>query len=205
MLSATMAQPHQHGSGAWGRWVLLGTAITQAATPALSSFTGDTGVELVVVPPGPFFAIWAVIIAGCLASAIWGLPRGRALTGPYARIQFPLALAQVGFSAWLIAAGASPGWTVPIFLLMLAALAWSLRQIVITPAEKATQLLLGTTVGLYTGWSAAAVWLNAATALPPAFASHPMVLALVLLGAVGTVLAGAVVFHAQAGFVAAGS
>jgi len=185
--------------------VLLGTAITQALSPALSSFTGETASDPVVVPPEPFFAIWGVVITGCLTSALWGLPIRRATTAPYAQIQGPLSLTQIGFSAWLWAAGTTPIWTVPLFVLMLTALTVSLRRIVTTPTDRITRFLLATTVGVYTGWSAAAVWINAATVLPERTSAAPVVLGALLVGAVMTLNAGVVLFRAQPGFVAAGA
>jgi len=204
MPRAATTHPGTRVLGVWGRWVLLVTALTQALSSVLTSFTGQVGTDPVVVPPGPFFAVWGLIIIGGLASALWGMPRPRATTAPYARIQGPVALAQVGFTAWLLAAVHAPGWIVPVFLVMLAALAWSLRAIVLSSVDRITRVLLGTTVGLYTGWSAAAVWLNAATLLPAPAASDPVVLGLLLAGAVATLLAGVIGFRAQGGFVAAG-
>ncbi|MUN63754.1 hypothetical protein GMA12_11470 [Kocuria sediminis] len=193
------------GSGTWGRWMLLATAITQAASPALSGFTGESASDPVVVPPGPFFAIWGLIVIGCAASALWGLPRERATSAPYARIHWPVSLAQLGFTAWLLAAVSSPAWSVPIFLVMLVCLGTALRIVVTTPTESPTRWLLGTSLGLYTGWAAAAVWVNIATVLPEAARTDTVYLGLLLLGAVISLSVGAVVFRAHPAFIAAGA
>lgn len=200
-----MTGPFARTVGTWGRWVLLATAMTQAASPALSGFTGESASDPVIVPPGPFFGIWGIIVIGCVASALWGLPRERAATAPYARVQWPVSLAQLGFTAWLLAAVSSPVWSVPVFLLMLACLGVALRIVVTTPTEPLTRWLLGTSVGLYTGWAAAAVWVNTATVLPGTARTNPAYLGLLLLGAVISLVVGAVLFRAHPGFVAAGA
>ncbi|MGX5358118.1 hypothetical protein [Kocuria sp. KH4] len=201
----TVPSARAAGSGTWGRWVLLVTAVTQAVSPALSGFTGGSGSDPVVVPPGPFFAIWGVIVIGCVASALWGLPRRRATTAPYARIQWPVSLAQIGFTAWLLAAVSSPAWSVPVFLLMLACLGTALRSLVSAAAEPPTRWLLGTSLGLYTGWSAAAVWVNIATVLPEDARADTVWLGLLLLGAVISLVVGVVLFRAHPAFLAAGA
>jgi hypothetical protein len=183
--------------------VLLVTALAQAGSPLLVPFDGRVDADPVVVPPGPFFSIWAVITLGCLAAALWGLPLHRAQRAPYDRIQLPLSVAQVGFVAWLLAADRVPALTLPVFLLMLAALAPSLRTVVRTPADRGTRLLLGGSLGLYTGWTTAAVWLNAATLLPGAAAADTTVLAALLAGAVVTGALGARTFDGQAAYVLA--
>ena len=60
-----------------GRWLLIGTALLQAVTPALISFSGSDQ-DPPVVPAGYTFSIWSVIIAGCVAAALVGFPRRRA-------------------------------------------------------------------------------------------------------------------------------
>jgi hypothetical protein len=153
--------------GRTGRWVLLATAVAQAAASPVVGFDGNVSEDVPVVPPGVFFAVWGVIIVGCLVVAVWGLPAARA-TGPaYRRVQVPLSVAQLGFVAWLVVAASPVVWlTVPIFAVMLAALAYALRAVVTTSTDRVTGLLLGGTLGCYAGWSSAAVWVNLATQLP---------------------------------------
>src|SRR3954452_13655831 len=174
-----------------GRWLLLLTAVAQAVSPLVIPFDQGSQRDPVVVPPGPFFAIWGVIVLGCLAAAAWGFPAARADRAPWRRVQLPLSLAQVGFVVWLVVAARLPVLTLPVFVGMLVLLVPSLLAVLRSAADRPTRVLLGGTLGLYTGWTAAAVWLNAATLLPglqrDATGVAPMVaLAALLLGAVAT-------------------
>lgn len=187
------------GGGRKGRWLLLGTAVLQLLSPAFIPFD-LTGEATVVVPPGPFFAIWGAVTVGCLASAVRGFPLHRALRTPWRDVQLPLSLAQVGYVAWLIAAAAVPELTLPVFLGMLAALVPALRAVVRTPEDALTRLLLGGSVGLYAGWTSAAVWLNAGVLVPDA---GPALLAVLLAGAATTGAYGARLFRGQAAYVLA--
>jgi hypothetical protein len=85
-------------NGRVGRWLLLGTAILQASAPPLIGFDSEAP-DPPIVPPGPFFAVWGVVVLGCLLVALWGLPEQRANAAPYRHIQGPLALVQLGFTA----------------------------------------------------------------------------------------------------------
>ncbi|SDN17886.1 hypothetical protein SAMN05660642_04247 [Geodermatophilus siccatus] len=191
--------------GTRGRWVLLGTAVVQAVSPPLAGFDQGSGSDPVVVPPGPFFAIWGPIVLGCLAAALWGLPLRRATAEPWRRIQLPLSLAQVGFAAWLVAAARLPVLTLPVFAGMLVALVVCLRAVVVTPADRVTRGLLGGSVGLYAGWTSAAVWINAATLLPEGAASATAPLAALLAGAALTAAALTRAVHGQPACVLAAS
>ncbi|WP_432542558.1 hypothetical protein [Kineococcus sp. SYSU DK002] len=150
-----------------GRWVLLVTALAQLAGPALAGFDQGDAEDPVVVPPGPFFAVWAVVLLGCLAVAVRGFPRHRAGTAGYRRLHLPLSLAQVGFVAWLWAAATAPVATVPVFAVVLVCLGVALHRA--PPAGVATTASGGAlpeaVLGVYAGWSAAAVWINTATVL----------------------------------------
>ena len=106
----------------------------------------------------------------------------------------------LGFSVWLAAAELEPNWTtLVIFLVMLAAL---LRALAYAQRQRATirtwspvaRALLWGTLGLYTGWSSVAVWLNLTTALVGSGApiTTPAALvgqAAILAGATGTAVA----------------
>jgi len=187
------------GGGRRGRWLLLGTAVAQLASPAFVPFdlTGD---DTVLVPPGPFFAIWGPITVGCLVAAVRGFPLHRATSAPWREVQLPLSVAQVGYVAWLVAAAAAPRLTLPVFLGMLAALAPALRAVVRTPGDPLTRLLLGGSIGLYAGWTSAAVWLNAGVLVPTA---GPLLLAALLVGAAATGVAGARLSRGQPGYLLA--
>lgn len=191
--------------GSRGRWLLLGTALAQAAAPPFAGFDQGSGSDPVVVPPGPFFAIWGPVVLGCLAAAVWGLPLRRATADPWRRVQLPLSLAQVGFVAWLVAAARLPVLTLPVFVGVLVALVACLRTVVTTPADRVTRLVLGGSVGLYAGWTSAAVWVNAATLLPEPAASATVPLALLLSGAALTAAVLARVVHGQLAHVLAAS
>ncbi|MGR6966945.1 hypothetical protein ACU610_21020 [Geodermatophilus sp. URMC 61] len=169
--------------GRRGRWLLLGTALAQAASPPLAGFEQGSGSDPVVVPPGPFFAIWGLVVLGCLAAAVHGLPLRRATTDPWRRVQVPLSTVQAGFVLWLVAAAQAPVLTVPVFAGMLATLLLCLRLVVRTPADRWTRVLLGGSVGLYAGWASAAVWVNAATLLPDRVGDGTVVPGLLLAGA----------------------
>jgi len=137
------------------------------------------------------------VVVGCVAAALWGLPLDRATRPPWTDVQLPVSAVQVGFVLWLVSAASAPALTLPVFVLMLGALAWSLRIVLRTPADRATRVLLGGTLGVYTGWSAAAVWLNAATLLDvDAVAAG----ALFVAGAAMTACLGARLFGGQPAF-----
>lgn len=205
--------------------MLLGTAVLQAAaaplTAAAGGFTG-AGADLPVVPPAPFFAVWSVPVFGGLACAVWGLPLHRATAWPYRQVQVPLSVAQVGFAAWLAAASSSWPWlSLPVFLVMLAALIVAMRGLTGGAAQDSgsaagavsgrtttlARMLLGTTVGVYAGWTTAAVWVNAASLLPqtglaPSGASSTALQCLAVAGAGAAAAAGARAFQGQLPYVA---
>lgn len=185
------------GRGRRARWLLLGTAVAQAVSPLVAGFDQGSGADPVVVPPGPFFAVWGVVVLGSVAAALWGLPLPRATRGPWTAVQVPVSVVQVGFVVWLLAAATAPALTLPVFLVMLGVLTWSLWTVLRTPADRLTRILLGGTLGVYTGWSAAAVWLNAAALLP---GGATAAWALLVAGAALTACAGARLFGGQIGF-----
>ncbi|GAB2584158.1 hypothetical protein Aab01nite_54510 [Paractinoplanes abujensis] len=164
------------------------TALAQLASPAVAGFDQGSAEDPVVVPPGPFFAVWGVVVLGCLVVAVRGLPEQRAGSDDYRRLHVPLSLAQAGFVAWLLAAATAPVITVPVFVLMLVAIgvalfrARSVRSGTRGPVPGAGALV-ESVLGVYAGWTAAAVWINTATLLDRPSAS---VLTGLLLGAVAT-------------------
>ncbi len=58
------------GRGRRARWLLLGTAVVQAASPLFAGFDQGSDADPVVVPPGPFFAVWGVVVLGSVAAAL---------------------------------------------------------------------------------------------------------------------------------------
>ena len=163
-----------------GRWLLISTALLQAVTPALISFSGSDQ-DPPVVPAGYAFSIWSVIIAGCVAAALVGFPRRRAASAALRAVHLRLSLVQVLFVAWLLAATSSVVWlTVPIFVAMLALTLAGLRRVLAVGSggasdgvprpdrwsdERLARGLLGGTLGIYAGWSTAGVWINIASLL----------------------------------------
>jgi hypothetical protein len=69
-----------------------------------------------------------------------------------------------------------------------------------SPADRITRVLLTGSLGLYTGWSTGAVWLNLVTVLPPEARDDEALLAAALLAAAVTCVAGALFFDGTAGF-----
>ncbi|MGY1594470.1 hypothetical protein ACI79D_21025 [Geodermatophilus sp. SYSU D00708] len=189
--------------GRRGRWLLLATAVAQVVGPPVAGFDQGSDTDPVVVPPGPFFAIWGAIVLGCLAAAVWGLPLQRASSEPWRGVQLPLSLAQTGFLAWLVAAATLPVLTLPVFAGMVVALVVCLRRVVATRTDRVTRVLLGGSVGLYTGWASAAVWVNAATLLPAGAASATAPLAVLLTGAALTAAVLTRLVHGQIAYVLA--
>jgi hypothetical protein len=132
--------------------------------------------------------------------AIWADSDRRPDAELRARLTLPLLVTCVGFSVWLAAAELEPNWTtLVIFLIMLAALLRALmyamdqRQAIRAWSPLAGVLLWGT-LGLYTGWSSVAVWLNLTTALIGSGAPITTLAAIlgqaaILAGAVGTAVA----------------
>ncbi|SDS51778.1 hypothetical protein SAMN04488543_1880 [Friedmanniella luteola] len=154
-----------------GRWLLLGTAMVQAASPLLIDF-GAAGTDPPVVPAGYAFSIWSVILVGCVAAAVYGLPTRRAETPAYRAVHLRLSLVQLLFVAWLRAATSTAVWlTLPIFVGMLVLTLAALREVLATfttRRDRGSRWFLGTTLGIYAGWATAAVWINAATLLADA-------------------------------------
>ncbi|WP_432493551.1 hypothetical protein [Kineococcus gypseus] len=187
-----------------GRWVLAGTALAQALSPLAAGFDQGSGDDPVVVPPGPFFAVWGVVLLGCLAVAVRGLAPPRAAAPLFRAVRAPLTLAQTGFVLWLLAAADAPVLTVPLFAGMLLALAVALRAAVTAGdggVGRRDAALVRGTLGAYAGWSAAAVWVNTATVLTDPGTATLLAL---LAGAVLTVTVGTLLSRGSAGFPAAG-
>jgi len=199
------SQDVRAGARLWRR-LLVVAAVGQAVSSALVSVfggaftTADRAGEPLIVPPGGAFIIWNVIIALSIGYAIWAEADQRPNLALRNRLTRPLLVTCIGFSVWLAAAELEPIWsTLVVFLIMLAGL---LRALMYAQEERAAirawrplaQVLLWGTLGLYTGWSSVAVWLNLTTALvgsglpittPAAIVGQGAILA----GAVGTAVA----------------
>jgi hypothetical protein len=159
------------------RVLLMVLAVGQLASSALSQYYGsefqteDRPGEPPIVPAGYAFSIWGVIIALALGYAIWALPRWRPCLALRDRLAVPLVLACAGFSLWLVAAALEPRWTTLVILVgMVAALLRALSIALAARAEIAGwpwvgRVLLWGMLGLYTGWTSIAAWINLTTAL----------------------------------------
>jgi hypothetical protein len=164
------------GARLWRR-LLVVAAVGQAVSSILVSVfggaftTADRSGEPLIVPPGGTFAIWSVIIALSIGYAIWADSDQRPDLHLRNQLTRPLLVTCVGFSVWLAAAELEPNWTtLVVFLIMLAALlrtlAYAQRQRTAIQAwSPLARLLLWGTLGLYTGWSSVAIWLNLTTAI----------------------------------------
>ncbi|RDI23135.1 hypothetical protein DFR72_111266 [Lentzea flaviverrucosa] len=175
MLSA--AEPGERTAVAW-RVVLVLLATGQVVSPIVVSVLGggqfttsDRVGEPPIVPAGYAFSIWGLVEALCLAYAIWALVTrapGHALRDRLAR---PLCLVFTGFTVWLIAAEVEPVWsTVAVFVVMVIGLLKAMDIAVRHRAEiarwhTAPRVLLWSMLGVYTGWSSVAIWVNLTTAL----------------------------------------
>ena len=206
-MSAVTITSHKVRAGArLYRRLLVIAAVGQAVSSALVSVfggtftTADRAGEPLIVPPGGTFIIWNLIIALSIGYAVWAESDRRPNLALRNRLTLPLLVTCIGFSVWLAAAELEPIWsTLVVFLIMLAGL---LRARMYAQEERAAirawspfaQVLLWGTLGLYTGWSSVAVWLNLTTALvgsglpittPAAIVGQAAILA----GAVGTAVA----------------
>jgi len=127
--------------------------------------------EPLIVPPGPAFSIWSVIIALSVGYAIWGWFERQPDLELRNALARPLLVVVAGFSVWLAAAELEPIWsTLVVFVGLLAGLLWALRIALQHRAEIARWSGLGRgllwgTLGFYTGWASIAIWLNLATGM----------------------------------------
>ena len=189
----------------WRR-LLVVAAVGQAVSSVLVSIfggaftTADRAGEPLIVPPGWAFSIWSIIIALSIGYALWAAPDRRPDPELRNRLTRPLLVTCVGFSVWLAAAELEPNWTtLVIFLIMLGAPLRALahareHRSAIGAWSPVARVLLWGTLGLYTGWSSVAVWLNLTTALvgsgaPITTPSGVLGQAAILAGAVGTAVA----------------
>jgi hypothetical protein len=162
------------------RILLTGTAVGMALSSALVTFDAD-GPGDAITPPGPFFAIWGLVIALCLAlaAACWWRYNPVLIE----RIGWALIIAQLGFTAWLFVASAGSGiGTVAVFAAILASLLVAMARLRSAPPGPGVRLA-GAAIGLYAGWSSVAIWLNIVTTLPMRFAESTPVQSASLVGA----------------------
>jgi hypothetical protein len=193
------------GARLWRRLLVIAAVGQAVSSTVVSVFggaftTADRTGEPLIVPPGGAFSIWGVIIALSVGYAIWADSDRRPDPELRDRLTRPLLVTSVGFSVWLAAAELEPNWTtLVVFLIMLAgllrAMAYAVEQrAAIRAWSPLARLLLWGTLGLYTGWSSVAVWLNLCTAVVGSGAPVTTPAAIlgqiaILAGAVGTAIA----------------
>ena len=166
----TVEQP----SRPWKRWALLFLAIGQPVAIGISSVVGsgfarDDPQGPVLVPLGPAFSIWGLIVTLTGVHALWQF---FARTDPAGRsaIAGPLAVTAAGFSVWLGLASlpALTALTVPVFVVIGAGLvvaARAARSAAVGSWPRWARGVLWSALGTYLGWTAIAVWLNLSTTL----------------------------------------
>lgn len=162
--------------GLAARTVLVVLAVGQAVASALvgafggAFTTANRPGEPLIVPPGPAFSIWSVIIVATIAYAIWAWPARQPDAELRNQLARPLVGVTAGFSLWLVAAELEPTWlTLVVFIGLLACLLQTLRIAVhhrerIRDFGRIGQVLFWAMLGLYLGWTSMAIWLNLATA-----------------------------------------
>lgn len=170
--------------------------VTALLMPAASLLipvdTDPSGADAAIVPPGVFFAIWALVIIGSWAIALLGWTRSGAQTVDV--VAWPLVIAQAGFSVWLLFAhlrATHPAvesiGTVLTFGVMLASLLVALARL--RDAQGPYRWLIAGSTGLFAGWSSAAIWLNVVTVLPGGWGDSTVVQTLAVTGAAITTVA----------------
>lgn len=199
------------------RWGVLVLAVGQLVAAAALAVVGGgqpgggDGPDLLITPAGWAFAIWGLVVAGCLAYAAYQLPARRGDTRPYRQVAWPLIGVEAGFVLWLVLAEVAPSWTTfVVFAGMLALLVLAYGRALRDRRSAALpgRVLLLATLGVYTGWSAVAVPVNLASALaaaglPARGAGGAAWQAGVLVVALGAGLAVVTVWRARAASTAA--
>lgn len=149
----------------------VGQILSSLLVPTGELQNSDRAGEPPIVPPGFAFSIWGLVLALSAGYALWALLTRRQGAELRERLAAPLAVVFAGFAAWLVAAVVQPTWaTLVIFLVMLAGLFRALSVAFAARAEIGSWSRLGRgllwgTLGVYTGWSSIAVWLNLTTSL----------------------------------------
>lgn len=200
------------------RWIVLVLAAAQAAGPVVAdvvapNFLEDGATnEATITPVGYAFSIWGLICTMSLFSAVALVRYGLGAEWER-RVLINLGVVFIGFNVWLLAAAQDWLWvTVAVFATMFGLLIDTLRLLIGRASELScprwVRLLLTVTVGLYTGWTSVAVFINVAAALiyqgwstAGIWGTAWQMILLVL--ATATALALTRVFHGTLGYVAA--
>lgn len=161
----------------WGRVLVLVLAIGQPVSSIAFELWSPTELQggeqfSPIVPPGPMFSIWGLIIT---ASIFWAILQARPSTfdSPVRdRLVAPNSLLYVGFFLWLTAAafGQQSPLTLVVFVLIVGAnlVAWariSRGRDEIAGWKPVDRVTLYASQGLYAGWTSMAFFVNVATVL----------------------------------------
>lgn len=107
-------------------------------------------------PPGPFFAVWSLIYAGLVLSAVFGVWK-RPDDAGWDRARVPLAVSLAVGVPWLLVAQRSAEAATLMIVIMAMTAIWALRA-----APGRDRWWLEALVGLYAGWLTAATWVSVA-------------------------------------------
>ncbi|MFB6998022.1 hypothetical protein ACFCXF_15350 [Streptomyces virginiae] len=162
---------------AWPRVLLLVLAVGQVISSLASQAAGtelttpDRPGEPPIVPISWAFSIWGVIELLSLLYAVWALPDRRPDKRLRSELAVPLSIVFAGFSCWLVAAEVEPVWTtVVVFAVMVAGLLKALQialrsRAAIAKWPRPARWLIWWTIGIYSGWSTMAIWINLTTSM----------------------------------------
>ncbi|MER5567252.1 hypothetical protein ABT083_13745 [Streptomyces goshikiensis] len=161
---------------AWRRALLVlavGQVISSLASQAADTelTTPDRTGEPPIVPVAWAFSIWGLIELLSLLYALWALPDRRPDSHLRSELAVPLSVVFAGFSCWLVAAEVEPVWTtVVIFAVMVTGLLKALQialrnRLAIAKWPRSARWLIWWTIGIYSGWSTMAIWINLATSM----------------------------------------
>lgn len=153
----------------------------------------------VLAPAVPAFSIWSLVYVLMIAYAVWqALPGQRARTRQR-RAGWWIALTAVLNGFWLLAAQfLNLVSTVIAIIVLLVALGWTLRILVLSPPERITdRVFMDATVGIHLGWVSLATvanvtaWLTAQVVPPLDERTQAVwgVVVLVVVAAVGVGIA----------------
>lgn len=151
-------------AAAYGTGLAGGRPIPEVAGGALAPDA------TLVAPAGPAFAIWSVIYAGLVAYAVWQALPSQATRRRQRSVGFWVVASELLSAAWILCVQAGLlALSVPVIVLLLAALAVAFVRLRREPAETtADAVLLDGTVGLFLGWVMVATAANIAAWLPTA-------------------------------------
>ncbi|RZS56336.1 hypothetical protein EV141_1794 [Microcella putealis] len=151
----------------------VGQPVSSGLFPLLSDEMMQSGARFSpLIPPGPWFAIWGLII---VASLVWALAQVRPSTihrerGIRDRLVLPFSIAFASFALWLATAafGQDNPLGLVVFVAYLVAFVIAWRQVVGARDEihrwNVTERgLLYLTLGVYSGWTSMAFFVQIAT------------------------------------------